>query len=268
MDNVCPIFVLGSPRSGTTLIGNYIGGGLSVCNLIEYSAFYTSYYTIPNEFATVPTPFKEKYINEIQEHSKKFAEKIAIEQKCKYYCDSTPWNLLIIDKLIKEFPNAIFVLMLRHYSGVIQSLERSYSSGYIWAGDSWSTRAELWSNFYIKTRILPRDRTIAISYDDLCKNPKESILNLKSKLSEFGVNISELDETQLCVSHAASQNSARPVIAKKLENGTIEFTSIQSYNSQKWNTDIDDEISSKIELTDRLLRRLYPHNYTKPKDFI
>ena len=42
-----------------------------------------------------------------------------------------------------KLPGALFVLTLRHYSGVVQSLRRSFESGYGWAGPGWDDSARV-----------------------------------------------------------------------------------------------------------------------------
>src|SRR5260370_4461368 len=127
-----PIFVLGSPRSGTTMIGNYIGSAQSVLNAGEYRAFYVAYGALPIQLAEafsglVPARWERhrlQYMQEVQRHAAEFIVRIAEEEGCTAFCDSYPRNLLIVTALMKVFPEALFVLTLRHYTGTIQSLLR------------------------------------------------------------------------------------------------------------------------------------------------
>jgi len=52
---VKPIFVVGPPRSGTTMIGNYIGSARSVLNAGEYRALYLAWGALPLQLATSDT---------------------------------------------------------------------------------------------------------------------------------------------------------------------------------------------------------------------
>jgi hypothetical protein len=132
--SVRPIFVVGSPRSGTTLIGNYLGSAASVLNAGEYRALYLAHGALPIQLSAayrlngmVPetwVPYRDRYVEEVRRHAAEFIERAAIEQGCTAYCDSFPRNVLIGERLGELFPNAMFVLTLRHYTGVIQSLLR------------------------------------------------------------------------------------------------------------------------------------------------
>src|SRR5881227_2980922 len=94
-----PIFVLGAPRSGTTLIGHYLESCPSICHLGEFSGFFLTYYIVPKEYVRVPTPYKERYIEELQRNAHEFASKVATERGFRYYCDSTPWTILVAREL-------------------------------------------------------------------------------------------------------------------------------------------------------------------------
>ncbi len=176
MEKVTPIFVVGCPRAGTTLIGNLLASSNKVCNLGEYGAFYLTYFLIEHHYLKrYPSRYKDDYIKELKEHAKTFAIKIAVQNNCNYYSDSSPANLLISHELASTIPEAQFVLVLRHYTGVLQSLERSFADGYSWAGNTWKKRAHIWRTFYAYTAHLPKDRTTIISYDKLCANQKTTL---------------------------------------------------------------------------------------------
>lgn len=261
------IFVLGSPRSGTTLMGNYIGSSPLICNLGEYSAFHFSHEIAVKAYERVPSPYKDIFLQELQLLASSLAARIATEQDCQFYCDSTPWNLLIMQSLTKTFPNAIFILMLRHYSGVILSLARSYRDQYLWATDKWSARAALWSSFYENTSFLPLDRTIVISYERLCAEPKSTIENLENSLMRLGLNGAEFDETQLAKSHATNRKDQRPTIVCETETGQISFNSISSFDLDLWTQSISEQVSPIVENTNNLLQNLFPETYETPEDF-
>lgn len=261
---VQPIFVIGSARSGTTLIGNYIGNCPQVCDLGEYFGFYFTHDVLVDRYKRVPTPFKDKFLHSIQEHAADFANSITNEQGVNIYCDSTPWNLLVADKLSKKFHNAIFILCIRHYSGVIQSLERSYNDGYLWAGSNYQERAEVYRMCYSKVHCLPLDRTVAISYDGLCANPEETLVEFKKKLKELGIDASTLSDNVFVKSYATNSLEERPTLATYDENMKLNYSSIPSYNSKKWTREIEDEVYPVVRETDALLTNIFAEYYKKP----
>jgi len=259
-----PIFVLGSQRSGTTLIGNYVGGLSSVCHLGEFAGFWFSHIVAEDSYKLMPTPYKERYIGELKEHAAAFARRMASEEGCLFYCDSTPWNLLIVEELACRLPNAHFVLMLRHYSGVLQSLRRSYRDGYEASGVTWEERARQWSAFYGKASLIPHGRTTVVSYDRLCTRPAETIVRLKRDLRAMGLDPQGSDDRVFARSHATNPAHARPTLAFESGGGRVAFRSIPSFDPEQWTGEIDELVAPLVGDVDRLLGRLYPHVYTTP----
>jgi hypothetical protein len=111
---------------------------------------------------------------------------MAKENNSKYYCDSNQWNMFAIEDLVEQNKDAIYIVMNRHYSGIIQSLQRSYRDGFEWAGKDLKERAELWNKIYSKVDVLPKDKTVFVSYDNLCKNPKMELSKMSPLLLVVG----------------------------------------------------------------------------------
>lgn len=259
-DKITPIFIVGSPRSGTTLLGNYVGSGSNIANLQEYSGFFLSHYIAVKEYLKVPTPYKTKYLKSLQKHAATFATEMALREECTFYCDSTPWNLLVCRELALELPNAIFILCLRHYRGVLLSLERAYSDGYSWAGADWKERARLWQTLYSQYRFLPAERTIPFCYDYLCKDPERAISNLKQSMERLGVDISGLDEGQFSISHATP--NPRATVGSLCDEDSVKLHSIPSYDYECWSDQQEEQISSIVKNTHKKLESVYPDIYS------
>lgn len=260
-----PIFIVGSPRSGTTMIGNFIGSSSAVCNLEEFGGFYLTRFLIENLLMKkMPSPFKDAYVTELRKHATGFATRKAKSAKCKYFLDATPGNLLIAKTLSDEFPDAIFVLMLRHYSGVVLSLNRSFKEGYLWAGRTWEHRAELWRTFYSNVICLPQKNTIVVGYDLLCSNPKKYVKKLISDLASYGVDNTVFNMAELAKNHAPNINEERQTIGVAHSKGRISLRSIKSYDDSLWSIEIHDRIRPKVSGVDALLSELYGKSYISP----
>jgi hypothetical protein len=264
---VRPIFVVGSPRSGTTLIGNYIGSSSTVLNLGEYAAFYYMHALIPPPFSRFPSPYNQRYLEALKQHAADFARDAALDQGCSAYCDATPWNLLIGRELAQAFPNALFVLVLRHFSGVILSLERSYTDGFTWAGDSWESRARVWSSFYNRAAFLPRDRMITVGYDQLCATPDVTVERLRENLAQHGVDATGLDLGTFAVSHATNPAYQRPTLATSPPGNGGGLRRISSVDLTGWTTELNRAVAPLVGPTNEMLGLLFPADYTEPDGF-
>src|SRR5215469_18289617 len=105
------VFVLGVPRSGTTLIGNYLGSAPEVLNLAEYGGFYVANSVAPAVISRIPGYHHDAYLAEVRDHARTFAERLARRAGCSWYLDHTPWNLEVASALAGEPQGALFVLV-------------------------------------------------------------------------------------------------------------------------------------------------------------
>jgi hypothetical protein len=263
-DHPRALFVLGAPRSGTTLIGNYIGSSPNVLNLGEYGGFHLAHNIGRSTLGALPGEFRDEYLADVAEHAGRFAGQLASDRGVGWYCDATPWNLSAASSLARQFDDAVFVLMLRHYAGTVQSLRRSYAGGFTWAGATWSDAAALWAASYSMVGQLPADRTIVVSYDVLSAEPRQTLSNLGTRLEEEGLDPSELRTEQFTVSHAPPlTGDLRPTIGHR-QGDEIELRPIPSYDASAWSGDIQRMVWSSVRDVHHDLKARYPAIYRSP----
>lgn len=258
------LIVLGAPRSGTTLLGNYLGSGPGVLNLGEYGGFHLAHNIARSTIGAIPGPFREPYLTELAAHARGFAERLASEQRCGWYCDATPWNINAAGALSEQLPDAVFVLTLRHYSGTVQSLRRSHAGGFAWAGATWAESAALWARCYSVTNALPPERTIAVAFEALAAEPGSTLSIVRTRLQEQGFDCSALDSRQLAISHAPPLRSgSRPTIGI-LRAGEIELQPIPSFDPDRWSGDIHRIVWPAVRDVHRELQQQFKGIYRSP----
>jgi Sulfotransferase family len=251
-EQIIPVFVLGSPRSGTTLMGNYVSSAPSLFRMGEFSGFYLTHRVLPGDYAGVPSRVKHDYLHLLQWTTMTFARTVTAAAGCRYFCDSTPWNLMAASELAR-LPEARFVLMVRRHEGVVDSLRRSRGRGYGWAGDSETERVDLWRRFYEQARHLPPDRTLALSYDRLCSAPRRTLGTLHAGLRRLGIDALGFDERELCRSHATATEDRRPTIGHCTSQGTVRLHPIRGGRDRP-----PAGAGSTVTATYALLESLYP----------
>lgn len=251
---VTPVFVIGSPRSGTTLVGAYIGALSSVADLGEFAGFYLAHHTAPYEYRYTPCRHKASYLGELQRLAREFPARMAIREQASAYCDSTPWNMLVARDLVALLPDALFVLCLRHYSGTIQSLRRSYEQGFRFAGSNDRESAQVWSDFYRNVVDLPPERTIEVSFDALCAAPASTLARLDDDLRRHGLAVDGSSRRVLARSHAVPAAWSRPTIARLDEDGKVVLVPRPSVDADEWTRRRDESVRPVVAEVDALLR--------------
>jgi hypothetical protein len=276
---VRPIFVVGSPRSGTTMIGNYIGTARSVLNAGEYRALDIAYGTLKSQLTgalagLAPADWeahRDQYVSEVQRHAAEFIVRVAENEGRTAFCDSTPRNLLIAAQLAEVFPTALFVLTIRHYSGTIQSLMRlgiiavihDYEQGRDRQDATAAAAGTLWSRHYAAASQLPADRTVAFGYDRFCAEPEPTLDRFKTALAVRDFPTGELDDAAFTVSHAPAPGTTRATIGMKAAAGT-RLASIPSFDASAWTGAMEYHVRPAVEVIDADLRTRYPDDYRDP----
>jgi hypothetical protein len=186
-----PIFVVGCPRSGTTLVGRCLGSHPDVAVadeslfLLDLGRIYRNLFLGRNKRNWAPL---SEYIeeDELIRTSRSFADSVfsALLRKTgrTRYVDHTPWYALQMDFISLLFPEAKFIHLIRDGRDVALSLNRAYEAGYDWAGSSLTQRADLWVRCVGRAKAsgsqLGDKRYRELRYETLCANPTEVLDDL------------------------------------------------------------------------------------------
>ncbi|MGH8895512.1 MAG: sulfotransferase family protein [Egibacteraceae bacterium] len=264
MEALVPLFVCGSPRSGTTLMGHYLGTSSVVLHLGEYGGLFLSFRLAPqmwmaNKLSQTPlSPYMQRYYEELRQHAINFPQTLAPPGLFRFWCDSAPQNLTIVKDLVEQFPQALYILMIRHHKGVMQSLARAFAGGEIWAGRTWSERARIWTRAYENVPLLPTERTIAVSYDKLCASPADTISHIQDRLRHFGVPPESLDTAVFAKSWATDPTEQRPTIGSIDESGALRLSPRTASGAFTLAPDVEDSILPIVNNTRLLLKERFP----------
>jgi Sulfotransferase family len=254
------LFVLGVPRSGTTVVASYLATPRRVLDMIEYAGFYVANGIAPPIMATYPGPLKFLYTQDLATHAKEFAEDAAIVAGCDWYCDGTPWNLRCAGRLRDQLQDAIFVLMLRHYSGTIQSLRRLYGPRFPWAGRTLAQSARLWAIMNSEIDQLPWDRTVVVGYDALAADPEPTLHKLRADLERLGFDTSDLDLRAFALSQA-NPKERRPTLASMEADGTVRLQRMTTVDAAAWTDEIDAAVRPIVAAVHQHLLERFPGVY-------
>jgi Sulfotransferase family len=239
-------------------MGHYLGSSPSALNLGEFGAFYLAHHVAPSTIDVLVGFHHNEYLEDIKDRTRTFTEDLALSQGCSWYCDSAPLNLKVAGALAQALPDAVFVLMLRHYAGAILSLRQLP-----WFGSSWEDNARLWVELNAATSELPPERLIAVSYDALAAEPETTLSSLHAALQKHGFETSDLDSRMLTLSHAGVVGQSRPTIGY-MDDGVFRFQSIPSLDVDRWSGDIHKVVWPLVKDMHQELLRRFPGGYTCP----
>jgi hypothetical protein len=282
--SIRPIFVLGSPRSGTTMIGNYLGTAESVLNAGEYRGLYLAHAALPLQLGATSRlvgvtpaewqPYQALYIQEVQDHAAEFIVRVAERAGKSAFCDSGPRNVFICSLLAEMFPNALFVLTLRHYTGTIQSLLRlgsiqlmpAFEPTIDYASATAVAAAAVWARHYSASFELPNDRTVLFGYDSFCADPEPVLQRFKVDLAAAGFPVEELDDSSFAESHATTPGKPRATAARR-KRGGVRLTPLPSFDASAWSPRDELDVNAAVGPIDSLLRSFFPRDYASPAGY-
>lgn len=255
------LFVLGSPRSGTTLIGSFLGSSTTVVDLQEYFGFYHALSKTPKNYRRVPTWTKDIYQRSVLDNARRLGLELAADREGDWALDSTPWNLEHVTTLQKVLPDALAVLCLRSPAGVCQSLESSYADGYEWAGADLRARLEIWRSLYRNALDLDSWPVIALNYERLCQDPAAVLARFGEALEAAGVH-GPFEKSRFASSHAAGTTAGRP-LAELVEHG-VRWNPRAPHDPGRW-TGAHEELAREMceDIVAGLAER-YPGAYGTP----
>lgn len=237
--NLAPIFVIGSPRSGTTLVGKCLGAHPAIACadestfLLNLWHLYSCWFKGQNSRQWRPLA---GYVDEpaLLESTRVFVESIlrslAEKQGRTIPLDHTPWYTALVPFIAALFPRARFVHVIRDGRAVVASLAHNYQTGRKWSGANVEQRAQLWATMVqagLRGRALaPAGRYFELRYERLCEEP---VKELSALLPALGLPFSTEVLKPLAVPHAGP---SRPnaVIARFKQDRLV----VRAFEKRDW----------------------------------
>jgi hypothetical protein len=179
-----PVFVVGCPRSGTTLLGACLGAHSALAGADEsiflrhlariYYGFFIG--DSPRSWQPLRAFISEQDLLDSLGTCADtiFSSLLKTTTKCRYV-DHTPWYINLMPFIDLLYPDAQFIHIIRDGRRVVDSLASSYRNGFLWAGASVRERTQLWLNSVVTGRnagkLLGEGRYKEIRYERICTEP-------------------------------------------------------------------------------------------------
>ena len=179
-NQVIPIFILGMPRSGTSLIEQIISNhsevqGAGELDLLPVSVKKSDWLN-SNDLEKISEKIRDEYLDKISFISKK-----------KYITDKLPGNFKRIGFILNAFPNSKIVHLQRNPMAICWS---NYKSNFNSVGMGFTLNQEYTAEYYLLYRDLMKfwnerysDKIININYENFVENFEEEVKKLFAKLN-------------------------------------------------------------------------------------
>ena len=203
-DNKDPYFLIGFPRSGTTLLDTILRSHptievleeIPIVNRFIDELFINRDFTLDKLENTNPILVKEMrdfYFNQIKNYKKNKSKRITI--------DKMPLNILHVGEILRFFPNAKFILALRHpYDCVLSCFMQNFMLNHAMANflnlqdasKLYDLTMSLWKKY---TEVFKIDYH-TIRYEDVISNFEKTIKGVLSFLNvSWSDNVTEFYKT-------------------------------------------------------------------------
>ena len=179
LDCMRPIFIVGSPRSGTTLLRWIIDAHPHImCPPCETSLF-ERYYTIFNgflwerQYSKLPLN-RDTLIEWFRDHFDSLFIRLHRVSHKPRICEKTPAHVKYLDLITEVYPQAKIIHIIRNGENVASSLQKvgfapSGITGLIRNSLTWKISVEKGRGHGKK---LPRENYLEIRYEDLINDPR------------------------------------------------------------------------------------------------
>lgn len=199
-----PLFIVGSPRSGTTVLGKSLGLHSLIASseeslfLLHMWRIYSDLYMGDNRRKTTNLKdylSSDQLLLTIGNFSDEIFGNFLAKENKHIYLDHSPWYGSIASFIKVIYPDAQFIHIIRDGREVVRSLSHSYAKGFQWAGSSIEYRTGIWKNSVencLKIKENYPNDYYEIYYKDLIESPEQSFKDICKKLDiAYETNILE-----------------------------------------------------------------------------
>jgi hypothetical protein len=185
--SIKPIFIIGSPRSGTTLLRVILDSHPNICcgpetHIIPH---LEEFYKKVDENWKMLVPYgidKKNQLLKIRELFSLFPEHYMREKKKIRWAEKTPTNIFHTDFIKKMFPDCQFIHIIRDGRDVIASFKKRWGSKTIFYGmKQWNNSINLIPELREK---YGKEEYLEVRYEELVSKPEQIIRKIIEFLNE------------------------------------------------------------------------------------
>lgn len=211
-DDFAPVFVLGLPRSGTTLVADRLARHPAVCNRGELP--HVARLAAEVARAANPAAAREAaartYRVQVRED----------DMQARWFIDKQPLNFLHVDFILAAFPHARIVHCRRHARDTALSIWMQHFAGpeYAFAYDFERIAAVMQGEQRLRAAALQRhaDRVREVRYEDFVADPLAATNALATWVGLPPYDFSRMSAAERVISTASAWQARQPVHARSI----------------------------------------------------
>jgi len=208
------IFIISMPRSGSTLLQRVLGGhpgmvissepwimlnpvyGTRIAGIeTEYDAEWANLGV--SEFIQHYTDGPEVYDDAIRAFANTLYANAIAKAGGQRFIDKTPRYVLIIDDLIRLFPEAKFVFLLRNPLSILSSILNTQIQKDLWGLENFIEELSRGPTAILQGIATLGDKAIVVRYEDFVGAPEEMLQNICAPLNlDYEPSMLEYDNSQ------------------------------------------------------------------------
>lgn len=181
------VFVLGPPRSGTTLVENIIRSHPAFAGIDRETNFFLRYNYLDLQFDEIENGQMQAMVEDARDHVHLFdliAAHVKNDVDARYFVEKTPEHALVLPMLVKHYPNSRFVFVVRDVRDGYLSAQRITE---FWAQDL-TTYCRLWADCVRRLQSTDTSNVLVVRYESLVEDP----VRIAKKIMRFvGVSFYE-----------------------------------------------------------------------------
>jgi hypothetical protein len=234
------VFVVGAPRSGTTLIQSVISAHAKITSFDEETGFFMYRDIFSHSFEGISKSAYENICESNLDIASTFKavadECLKLKPGAEIFLEKTPQHVLCLNRLIRWFPEAKFINVNRDIRD--SAVSASKFSGIEQGGDTIKF-VNYWNRCISARLNVASENIIDVNYEDFVNNPESETLRI---MSFIGV---EYDSKQILPKYFSKNKRAG-------KDGFVKLAeAINGSSVGRWKIDLEIDEVKKIEATAR-----------------
>jgi len=218
--HIKPVFILGLPRSGTTLVEQIISNSVEIFAGGELTYFHDEFESTFNGLLNenfTPSKIDSSDLERIQLNYLK-----KVESDKKIFTDKLPVNFMYMGFIQSIFPNSKIILCRRNKLDNLLSLFKTFftASHFNYSYDLISLRA--YYNLYTKLVTFWNDMKVnyySLNYEELVEDPENQVRNLCNYIGiKFQDNLLNFHKNKRPVHTASFHQVRKPIFKSSINN--------------------------------------------------